>query len=515
MFNLPKAVDPIGWDDMIFDRIASGLTRHYKKVLIIWLVALLISVPAILQVNSVINYQQTQGATGNYESVRAQNIISADFQKSVANGTLLIVLQADNITDSGSRDFVLSLQQQLQSSSDVKYMQGVTSVYTAAEMVTEQYIMQLGPSMRPAEVQINTSAFLLWGIPAMHVANWNQSHSDPAAFNATEAQLIVYLNQQHADQNTTRLALGYYQAFASEWNGTAGNATLVNDPVARANYCVQQVAPGFINGLPLPSAQKQIMLAVWAGFNLTDFNDAARFHTFALSMIGSAASISNLTFLQQVYDLGPVYQPGPVSSYAWSVIANGTLATYPIAIPVQLTSNFVSSNDRTMLVMVSFSVTSAYTQSDGDKPMTDNVMAIRNIITGLKTATDPTITTYVTGDAAMTADMQTSSTNDMALIMPITITIIIVLMGLLFRSVLGEFLPLGAVGVALGISEALVFVIGSTVAQIDSTTLTILVLDSDRRGDRLLRLHHHALSRGTDQRVHERAGDADVGDVGR
>jgi len=55
---------------MIFDRIASGLTKHYKVVLVIWIVALLISVPAILQVNSVINYQQTEGATGNFESVK-------------------------------------------------------------------------------------------------------------------------------------------------------------------------------------------------------------------------------------------------------------------------------------------------------------------------------------------------------------------------------------------------------------------------------------------------------------
>jgi RND superfamily putative drug exporter len=47
-------------------------------------------------------------------------------------------------------------------------------------------------------------------------------------------------------------------------------------------------------------------------------------------------------------------------------------------------------------------------------------------------------------------------------------------MGILFRSLVAQFLPLGAVGVALGISQALVFVIGSTVAQIDSSTTTIL-----------------------------------------
>jgi len=181
-----------------------------------------------------------------------------------------------------------------------------------------------------------------------------------------------------------------------------------------------------------------------------------------------------MTFLQQVYDLGPVYNSSAVAALAQSVVSSSTLDSYPIKIPTQLTTNFVSTNNRTMLVMVSFTVTSSYTKVDGDKPLTDDVGVLRNIIGELKSTNGQSITTFVTGDAAMTADMQTSSTNDMSLIMPITITIIIVLMGLLFRSLLGEFLPLGAVGVALGISEALVFVIGSTVAQINSMTLTML-----------------------------------------
>ena len=393
--------------------------------------------PAILQVNSVINYQQTQGASGNYEASQAQNIITADFQRSVANGSLLIVLQTNNVTDSSSRDFVLELQQRIQNSSNIKDLQSVTSVYTSAELVMEQYIMQLGPSLRPAEAQINESAFLLWGIPALQVANWNQTHSDSDAYNATETNLIAYLNQQNADQNATALALDYYHAFVTEWNGTVGNTTLVNDPVARADYCVNAMASGFFNGLPLSSSQKQTMMAVVAGFNITNFNDESRVHAFALKMIGSAASISNMTFLQRVYDLGPSYQQEAVSSFVDSVVTNGTLATYPIVIPEQLTSNFVSSNNRTMLVMVSFTVASDYTESDGDKPMIDDVGVLRNIITNLKTETGSSITTYVTGDAAMSADMQTSSSNDMTLIMPITIIIVIVLMGILFRSILG------------------------------------------------------------------------------
>lgn len=454
---------------MIFDRLASGLTKHYKMVLVIWIVALLISVPAILQVNNVINYQQSEGATGNFESVKAQDIITADFQKSVANGSLLIVLQANNITDSGSRDFVLELQQRILNSPDIKNLQGVTTAYTASEMVIGQYIAQLGPMLRPAESQFNQTAFLLWGIPALHAANWNQSHSDPAAFNLTQTELLAYLQQQQADKNTTAIATGYYQSFAAAWNSSAD----LTNPADRATFSVNAVAPAFINGLPLPTAQKQTMLAVLAGFNLTNYNNGSMVHAFTLATVGGSASITNMTFLEQVYDL-PAYDPATVAGLANSVVSNGTLATYPIKIPAQITSNFVSANNRTMLVMVSFNVTSTYTKADGDKPLTDDVGVLRNIISGLKTSTGQPITTFVTGDAAMTADMQTSSTNDMSLIMPITISIIIVLMGLLFRSVLGEFLPLGAVGVALGISEALVFVIGSTVAQINSMTLTML-----------------------------------------
>ena len=455
---------------MIFDRIASGLTKHYKMVLVIWIVALLISVPAILQVNSVINYQQTEGATGNFESVKAQNIITADFQKSVANGSLLIVLQANNITDSNSRDFVLELQQGIQNSPDLKDFQSVTTVYTASQMVMGQYIAQLGPMLRPTQSQINQSAFLLWGVPALQAANWNQSHSDPITFNVTQAWLLAYLQQQQADPNTTALAIGYYHAFSAAWNNTAN----LTNPVDRASYCANAVAPSFINGLPLPDAQKQMMLAVQTSFNLTNYNSAAMVHKFTLSIVGSSASITNLTFLQRVFDLGPVYNSSNEAALAQSIVSNGTLATYPIRIPTQLTTSFVSPNNRTMLVMVSFTVTSSYTKSDGDKPLTDDVGVLRNIITELRSTNSHPINTFVTGDAAMTADMQTSSTNDMSLIMPITITIIIVLMGILFRSVLGEFLPLGAVGVALGISEALVFVIGSTVAQINSMTLTML-----------------------------------------
>ena len=469
---------------MIFDRIASGITKHYKKVLIIWIIALLLSVYPMMQVNSVVQYQESQMASGSYESLQAQDVVSQQFQSSVANGTILVVLQTDNVTDTASRDFVLALQKEIRASHDIRFLENVTSAYSATELMMDQVVVQLGPAMRPAEAQVNMSAFLLYGIPAAHMSSWIQVHTasptlnvtdtDALAFNITKAYLDTYL--MTADAQTRALAYGYYFSITNSWNATSVNATLVADPVARANHCITDVAPGFIAALPAPTtaAQKQVMYAVLASFDLTSFSSQAKVHGFMLGMIGQLAGVSNLTFLQAVYDLGPTYTPAAVHAFDDSIITNGTLATYPVKLPAQFLNNLVAPNNRTMLFMATFTVTSSYTEGTGVKPLVQDVHFIRDIASNIRSQMGSTITVYVTGDAAISSDMETSSMNDMAIIEPLTIIIIIVLMGVLFRSVLAQWIPLGAVGVALGVSQAMVFVIGSLVANIQYTVLTML-----------------------------------------
>jgi RND superfamily putative drug exporter len=468
---------------MIFDRIASVITKHYKMVLIIWVMALLVSVPAMLQVNSVVQYQESQMASGSYESLQAQDVVSQQFQSSVANGTILVVLQANDVTDAASRDFVLALQQRILASNDIRFLENITSAYSATSMMMDQVVLQLGPAMRPAELQVNTSAFLLFGIPAAHMSAWiqvrtasptlNVTDTDAQTFNLTKAYLDAYL--QTADPQTKALTYQYYFAITNVWNATSSNATLVADPVARTNYCINNVAPGFIAALPAPvtAEQKQVMYAVLASFDLTSFSNQTKVHGFMLGMIGQMAGVTNMTFLQAVYDL-PTYQYATVHAFDNSIIGNGTLATYPVKLPSQLLSNLVAPNNRTMLFMATFTVTAAYTESTGVKPLVQDVDLIRGIASQIRSETGSTMTVFVTGDAAISSDMETSSMNDMAVIEPLTIAIIIILMGVLFRSVVAQWIPLGAVGVALGVSQALVFVIGSFVANIQYTVVTML-----------------------------------------
>ena len=469
---------------MVFDRIANSITKHYKMVLIIWVIALLVSVPAMLQVNSVVQYQETQMASGDYESLQAQDVVSQQFQSSVANGTILVVLQGNDVTDTSSRDFVLALQQRISASNDIRFLENVTSAYSATSMMMDQVVLQLGPEMFLAEPRVNMSAFLLYGIPAAHMSAWIQVHTvsptlnvtdtDAQAFNLTKAYLDSYL--QNVDPQTGAMAYQYYFAISNVWNATSSNATLIADPAARANYCIGSVAPGFIAALPAPMTEeeKQVMYAVLASFDLTSFTNQTKIHGFMLGLIGQMAGVTNMTFLQAVYDHGPTYQYATVHAFDNSIIGNGTLATYPVKLPSQLLSNFVAPNNRTMLFIATFTVSSAYTENNGVKPLVQDVNFIRDIASQIKSETGSTMTVFVTGDAAISSDMETSSMKDMAIIEPLTIVIIIVLMGVLFRSVVAQWIPLGAVGVALGVSQALVFVIGSLVANIQYTVVTIL-----------------------------------------
>jgi RND superfamily putative drug exporter len=80
----------------------------------------------------------------------------------------------------------------------------------------------------------------------------------------------------------------------------------------------------------------------------------------------------------------------------------------------------------------------------------------------------------VTGEDAISYDFGNSTQSDLGIILPITIILLIVATGLFFRSVLTPFVTLGTIGVALGISQVFIVVVGTYVAKVDFTIPTIL-----------------------------------------
>jgi RND superfamily putative drug exporter len=182
-----------------------------------------------------------------------------------------------------------------------------------------------------------------------------------------------------------------------------------------------------------------------------------------------------MTFMQKVYEPGPSPSLSNVTALASQVVHEGTIGNYPISLPAGVADSFLSADNNTMLLLVSFSKGAGYTESSGAKPIEDNVKVVRQIVR-LAESGNQGLKIYVTGEAPISADLSNMAGNDLQLIEPITISLVLVLMGAFFRSVLGPIIPLGSIGVALGISQAVVFIIGSYVTNVHFTVITLLIV---------------------------------------
>ena len=287
---------------MLFEKIANGVVRHYKKIIVIWLIALLLAIPAVMQLGSVMDYQMDLGSGDDQESIRAQKIIDEYFQESVAEGTIMVVLQDDDVISPAMQEYVLALQGRVTASNDISDLESIVSIYNIL-----------------SEIDIS-------------------------------------------------------------------------------NYD----------------------------------NDA-----------------NLLNLIQSTDDIASI-------------------------MPEELLSTFVSKDHKTMILILNFDISADYVDDNGRYPLLENVKVIRDEIKILNEDIISPSDIYVTGEAAISEDMRASSDADMALIEPITIIIIFVLMGILFRSVIAQFLPLGAIGVAMGISQALMFAIGVLVAPVNVMVTTLL-----------------------------------------
>ena len=276
----------------MFDRLADIVVKHHKLVIITWVIILVISIPAILGANSVINYSQTGGTGGTTESQQAQNIISSEFPQSVANGTLIVVIQSDNMTNAATRNFVLQLQDQIATSNNVQDLQNITTIYTVYSSALNATILAIGPNMRPMENATTFGALFIWGIPDNYTKNWIESGSgsNETAYNGTAA----YINSLQLNDTDNALALNYLGEFNDAWNSTPVD---INNPFITASTAVNKTVPALIPSYP--AWAQQILLPSFKYFSITNYSNPALIHTVSIGLIGQAASITNTTFLQR------------------------------------------------------------------------------------------------------------------------------------------------------------------------------------------------------------------------
>ena len=234
--------------------------------------------------------------------------------------------------------------------------------------------------------------------------------------------------------------------------------------------------------LTLPAAQSQMMQAISNMFNITTFSNAQMVRQFLVGSIEQTAGITDTSFLNGIYDLSDISKmstensTSAVENYVYNtVIPNGTIDTYPVQLPADIRSSFVSPDGHVTIISLAFTKGDEWTDTNGTKPIVNNVKEIRRIISELE-ATENVLglKTYVSGGAPISSDLMKAMSGDFAIIEFLTIPLIIILIGLFFRSVVTPVLPLGAVMIALGLSQAVIYIIGTFVAGVDSNITTML-----------------------------------------
>src|SRR2546422_256298 len=152
----------------------------------------------------------------------------------------------------------------------------------------------------------------------------------------------------------------------------------------------------------------------------------------------------------EIYDLGASATSFDLSSLGLQILRNYNMLTYPVQPSRDVYSQFASAKNDTMLVILDF-------KTNGPDPM-NSVPEVRHDVGIANIISNESLVVYVTGAPAFNYDIQTQTVTDIERIDPITITLILVIVGVFFASLaFASFGLLRSVGIAvmLGISIAL------------------------------------------------------------
>ena len=492
---------------MLFTRLARAIIRNNRKVFAIWIAALALSIPAILQVQNVIVYNETAFNPANSQSSIAQNIVSREF--SIDQGTsAIVVITANDIRGNDVRDFTLALNRTLHNDNKLSNINNITSIYDIYYQQLLGYTNVVHLQLYETKNATTLATNIEYGIPTAYVNTWISIISQ-APSNITQSELATY-NQQ-AYNNTwpiispqipsanRTIALNYLTQFYHSWNQTFRGTSYSQfqlvfgaPPFARAQNVTKgspllATQPAYYN-ITIPFIQSQLsdpqiisfflssarffnMYSPGSGggcLNSNCWNDPNSIRTFTINTVAQASNADAVqkTIIGQIYDLGPSATNNDMTSLAQQILRNYNILTYPVQPSSNVYSQFISSQNNTMLMVIDF-------KSSGPDPM-NSTPQIRSDIILANTVSNESLIVYVTGEPAFNYDIQTQTVMDVERIDPVTIGLILLIVGVFFASVVAPLIPVIAIGLSIGIAFGLVFVVGSLATKVHYLVLILL-----------------------------------------
>lgn len=324
-----------------------------------------------------------------------------------------------------------------------------------------------------------------WNVTGWYIELLNEGNNIPRLneFSNRTVQDYMLMSGSGTDPVQMALYLAYHNQTMQYWaNATKGFAQASQlNMTTMSGIMVADIwtnAPVFTNTTYANDpASKTFMFAILNAFSMDTWNNTALLHGFSLNTMKQNMAMMglNLTaeFLESVYGLGDNPSMEELTAFSESIVENGTLDTYPMRLPYQVESNFISAKNDTMLIVITFTKNSRFEEKGFS--MSDVVPKLRGLVSDTKMKVHAeSLTTYVTGDLALSSDLEGEAFKDVEKIDPITVGLIIGLIAIFFMSFVTPFIPLAVMGVGIIVSQGILYVVGKFIAGIHYSVTTLL-----------------------------------------
>jgi putative drug exporter of the RND superfamily len=252
-------------------------------------------------------------------------------------------------------------------------------------------------------------------------------------------------------------------SWVHSFSGSTHNVSANSRALVASESAISQFIGTYFND------EKDFANAVAETFSLQDFLDAnttstnVKAQNLASSYIANESGLSP-QLIDAIFNLGENATIDKVQT----LVSNVVWSPQPYNVGSQfneLLGSFVSPSKDVSLISINLNQTSD-----------NNILVIRDIISNrLLQHPEDIISVQVTGNDALNYDFSQSTQQDLEIILPITIALLVIATGLFFRSVITPIITLGTIGVGIGVSQIFPYLVGTYINQVDYTVTTVLL----------------------------------------
>ncbi len=264
------------------------------------------------------------------------------------------------------------------------------------------------------------------------------------------------------------MLFGYYSTFYRQWD--SWNSTRAPADKSELEDVVTASVTAFSSSLP--TREGDVFRSLYDFLGWEGWQDDALLAEYNVGLVSTATEVEPW-LVGETAALGPTPSSIQVYVLAGRVVDNSSLSSFPLPLVPAMIDNFVNTpqND-TMIIALTFYDDQGHVVSGARY-----IEAVREVI-GPIIDEHPGMEAYVTGGDAIQTDIELSVDEDVSRIDPVTIILILVLIGLFFRSFVAAAVPPMIIGIGLGISFALVYFLGTYFMDVHYSVLTILMTAS-------------------------------------